>query len=89
MNIYVGNLSYKIDENSLEQTFQEFGEVSSVKIITDKFTSRSKGFGFVEMPNDDEANEAINGLNGKELDGRSVTVSEARPRREDNRDSRY
>lgn len=89
MNIYVGNLSYKIDENSLEQAFQEFGEVSSVKIITDKFTSRSKGFGFVEMTNDDEANEAINSLNGKDLDGRNITVSEARPKREDNRGSRY
>ncbi|MEZ5194989.1 MAG: RNA-binding protein [Bacteroidales bacterium] len=89
MNIYVGTLSYKIDENSLEQAFQEYGKVTSVKIIADKFTSRSKGFGFVEMANDDEANEAINGLNGKELDGRNITVSEARPKREDNRGSRY
>ena len=89
MNIYVGNLSYGVDENALEQAFAEFGEVTSVKIITDKFTGRSKGFAFVEMANAEEANEAINSLNGKDMDNRSVTVSEARPKREDNRGSRY
>ena len=89
MNIYVGNLSYGVDEKALEKAFEEFGEVTSVKIITDKFTGRSKGFAFVEMANDEEGNEAINSLNGKEMDNRSVTVSEARPKREDNRRSRY
>ena len=89
MNIYVGNLSYGVDEKALEKAFEEFGEVTSVKIITDKFTGRSKGFAFVEMANDEDGNEAINSLNGKEMDNRSVTVSEARPKREDNRRSRY
>jgi len=85
MNIYVGNLSYGVDEDGLKQTFGEFGEVTSVKIISDKFTGRSKGFGFVEMASDDQGKEAIEALNGKEMDGRNVTVNEARPR-EDNRD---
>lgn len=89
MNIYVGNLSYGVDEKALEKAFEEFGEVTSVKIITDKFTGRSKGFAFVEMTNDEDGKEAINSLNGKEIDNRSVTVSEARPKREDNRRSRY
>lgn len=85
MNIYVGNLSYGVDEDGLTQTFGEYGEVTSVKIISDKFTGRSKGFGFVEMANDDQGKEAIEALNGKEMDGRNVTVNEARPR-DDNRD---
>jgi len=85
MNIYVGNLSYGVDEDGLKQTFGEYGEVTSVKIISDKFTGRSKGFGFVEMANDDQDKEAIEALNGKEMDGRNITVNEARPR-EDNRD---
>jgi len=85
MNIYVGNLSYGVDEDGLKQTFGEYGEVTSVKIISDKFTGRSKGFGFVEMANDDQGKEAIEALNGKEMDGRNITVNEARPR-EDNRD---
>jgi len=85
MNIYVGNLSYGVDEDGLKQAFGEYGEVTSVKIISDKFTGRSKGFGFVEMASDEAGKQAIDALNGKEMDGRNVTVNEARPR-EDNRD---
>jgi len=85
MNIYVGNLSYGVDEGALEKEFGEFGEVTSVKIISDKFTGRSKGFGFVEMANDNEAQQAIDELNGKSLDNRNITVNQARPKREDNR----
>ena len=80
MNIYVGNLDFKLTEDDLQKSFSAFGEVESVKIITDKFSGNSKGFGFVEMPNKDEAESAINDLNGKELNGRSMKVSEARPR---------
>ncbi len=82
MNIYVGNLNYGIKEDGLRKIFEDFGEVSSAKIITDRETGRSKGFGFVEMTNDDEANSAIESLNGKEIDGRSINVSQARPRKE-------
>ena len=85
MNIYVGNLSYKVDEKDLEEAFQEYGEVISVKIISDKFTGRSKGFAFVEMANADEAKSAIEGLNGKAIDNRNITVNEARPKTDDNR----
>lgn len=81
MNIYIGNLNYKLSESELEQVFTEFGEVSSVKIIKDKFTGRSKGFGFVEMPNSEEANVAIEELDGAEVGGRNMRVNEARPRR--------
>lgn len=80
MNIYIGNLSYDSSEDGLRTEFSAFGEVDSVRIITDRDTGRSKGFGFVEMPNDNEAMAAINELNGKELDGRQVRVNEARPR---------
>ncbi len=83
MNIYVGNLSYKVEESELKELFEEFGEVTSVKIITDKYSGRSKGFGFIEMTNEDEAKAAINELNGKEIDGRQVVVNIARPRRTD------
>lgn len=79
MNIFVGNLSYELREDELEQLFTEFGEVSSVKIITDKFTGRSKGFGFVEMPSDDEASKAIEGLDGQEVRSRSLKVNKAMP----------
>jgi len=79
MNIFVGNLSYDLREDELEQLFTEFGEVSSVKIISDKFTGRSKGFGFVEMPNDDEASKAIEGLDGQEVRHRSIKVNKAMP----------
>jgi len=88
MNIYVSNLSYKVDENDLREIFEEYGEVASVKIITDKFNGKSKGFGFVEMNNADEAKRAIEQLNGGELDGRKMVVNEARPRREGGGDSR-
>ncbi len=78
MNIYVGNLNYKVTENSLKEVFAEFGEVSSAKIITDKVSGRSKGFGFVEMPNDSEGQSAIDGLNEKEHMGRKLVVNKAR-----------
>ena len=82
MNIYVGNLDYKVIESDLESLFGEFGAVSSAKIITDKFNGRSKGFGFVTMDNDEEANKAINELNGTALQSRDLVVNEARPRKE-------
>lgn len=82
MNIYVGNLSYGVTEDELKDFFTEFGEVSSATVIKDKFTGQAKGFGFVEMPNNSEAQEAINQLNGKDLKGRSIKVNEARPREE-------
>ncbi|MCB2221660.1 MAG: RNA-binding protein [Bacteroidetes bacterium] len=85
MNIYVGNLSFKVDENELRDAFEEYGSVSSVKIITDKFTGRSKGFAFVEMDNDSDAENAIEGLNGKSIDNRNISVSVAREKRENNR----
>ena len=82
MNIYVGNLSNEVTEEDLKQSFETFGEVESVKIIKDKHTNRSKGFGFVEMASKDEGQSAIEGLNSKELKGKMVNVSEARPRKE-------
>lgn len=82
MNIYVGNLSYNTSEGSLERLFGEFGAVASVRIITDRDTGRSKGFGFIEMGEDTEATAAIEALNGTELDGRTLRVNEARPRTE-------
>ncbi len=82
MNIYVGNLSYGLDDNDVQQLFSEYGTVSSAKIIQDRDTDRSKGFGFVDMPSDEEAQKAIEGLNGQEVDGRNLTVNEARPREE-------
>ena len=82
MNIYVGNLDYKVNENDLQELFEEFGEVSSAKLITDKFSGRSKGFGFVVMDNDDEAKAAIEALNGQSHKDRDLVVSEARPRRD-------
>jgi RNA recognition motif-containing protein len=85
MNIYVGNLGYKVEEDELRDAFEKFGNVSSVKIITDKFTGRSKGFAFVEMENADEAQSAIEGLDGKELDNRKITVNVAREKRENKR----
>ncbi|HOZ85212.1 MAG TPA: RNA-binding protein [Niabella sp.] len=80
MNIYVGNLSWNLKDQDLQNLFASHGEVSSAKIVLDKFTNRSKGFGFVEMPNDDEAQAAISALNGTELDGRNVVVNESRPK---------
>jgi len=80
MNIYVGNLSYGMSEDELRDAFGAFGEVSSVKILMDRETGRSRGFGFVEMPNNSEAETAIAQLNGKDLGGRALRINEARPR---------
>ncbi len=82
MNIYVGNLAYKVTESDLEELFAEYGTISSVNIITDKYSGRSKGFGFVTMENQDEANKAIEELNGTTLENRDLVVNEARPRKE-------
>ena len=80
MNIYVGNLDYKVNESDLESLFSKYGTVNSVKIISDKYNGRSKGFGFVEMENKDEAKKAVSGLNGSSLKSRDITVNEAKPR---------
>ena len=80
MNLYVGNLSYDMSEENLRSEFAEYGEVQSAKIITDKFTGRSRGFGFVEMNSDDEGKKAMEELNGKDFEGRQLVVNEARPR---------
>jgi RNA recognition motif-containing protein len=80
MNIYVGNLSFKTTEDELKREFESFGEVNSVKIITDSYTGRSRGFGFVEMPNQSEAVAAIAGLNGKDIGGFALRVNEAKER---------
>ena len=80
MNIFVAQLSYDTKEDTLKETFEAHGEVSSSKIIFDKFENRSKGFGFVEMPDDNEAQNAINALNDSELEGRKIVVKKAQPR---------
>jgi RNA recognition motif-containing protein len=80
MNIYVGNLSYGMSEDELRDAFGAFGEVSSVKILMDRETGRSRGFAFVEMPNQSEAEAAIAQLNGKDVGGRALRINEARPR---------
>lgn len=80
MNIFAAKLSYDTQSDDLQQAFEAFGEVSSANVITDKLTGRSKGFGFVEMPNDDEARKAISELNDSELDGRTIVVKKAEPR---------
>ncbi len=80
MNIYVGNLSYDVSDDQLREVFEAYGEVSSAKVISDKYSGRSKGFGFVEMDNDAEAQAAIDQLDGAEIDGRAVKVNEAKPR---------
>ncbi len=77
--IYVGNLSYSVDDSSLHAKFAQFGSVDSARVITDRDTGRSKGFGFVEMPSDDEADKAINNLNGSDFEGRAMNCAEARP----------
>lgn len=82
MNIYVGNLSYRMGDSDLEAVFAKFGEVLSAKIIMDRDTGRSKGFGFVEMATDIAGNEAIESLNESEIEGRKLRVNEARPREE-------
>jgi RNA recognition motif-containing protein len=86
MNIYVGNLPYSSTETSMRELFETYGTVTTTKIVTDKFTGSSRGFGFVEMPNNDEAQKAIDELNGKEFDGRKIVVNESRPR--ENNDNR-
>jgi len=85
MNIYVGSLSYEVTEEDLKEAFEAFGQVESVKIITDMYSGRSKGFGFVEMPAQAEAQSAIDGLNGKDMKGRTLNVNVARPRSENRR----
>ncbi len=80
MNIYVGNLSFDTTEESLQVAFTEYGEVETARVITDRMTGRPRGFGFVEMPDKTQAEAAIKGLNDKELDGRVLTVNEARPK---------
>lgn len=82
MNIYVGNLNYNLSEDELEKVFSSYGEVASVKIIRDKYTDQSKGFGFIEMANDADAQKAIDELNGTEVKGRELRVNQARPPRE-------
>lgn len=82
MNIYVSNLSFNTSDAELNELFSEFGEVSSAKVITDRETGRSRGFGFVEMPSEDEGKEAMAGLNNKEVEGRAMSVSVAKEREE-------
>jgi len=82
MNLYVGNLSYQITEDELREAFAAYGEVASATLIKDKLTGQPRGFGFVEMPNEAEAQKAIQELNGKEIKGRALSVNPARPREE-------
>jgi len=85
MNIFVGSLPFKIEESELQEIFEEYGEVTSVKIITDRATGRSKGFGFVEMTNDEEAKKAIEELNNAEIEGRTIVVNKAEEKKEGSR----
>ena len=90
MNIYVGNLAYGVTDEDLRAAFAAYGEVSRANVIMDRDTGRSKGFGFVEMPDNAQAEAAINGLNDKQLSGRAIRVNEAKPREErPRRPSRY
>lgn len=82
MNIYVGNLSYNITDADLRETFSRFGEVEVANVITDRYSGQSKGFGFVEMANNSQADAAIKGLNGTDLNGRNITVNQAKPKSE-------
>jgi RNA recognition motif-containing protein len=82
MNIYVGNLPYTVTEDELREAFGAYGEVTRVNVITDKFTGQSKGFGFVEMANNSEADTAMKALNGSSMKGRNLTVNQAKPRGE-------
>lgn len=84
MNLFVGNLSYEVGDDDLREAFEAYGAVASAKVLVDRETGRSRGFGFVEMPNDDEARNAMENLNLQKLSGRAIQVNEARPR-EDNR----
>ncbi len=87
MNIFVGSLPFSIEEADLRESFEAYGAVDSVKIITDKFTGRSKGFGFVEMPNDESAQKAIDELNGATVQGRTIVVNKSEPKPEGERKS--
>jgi RNA recognition motif-containing protein len=80
MNIYVGNLPYSVTDGDLRETFSRFGEVAQVNLITDKFTGESKGFAFVDMTNNSQADAAIKGLNGSDMKGRNITVNQAKPK---------
>ena len=80
MNLYVGNLLFNVGENDLKEAFEQFGQVTEVRLIMDKFSGKSKGFGFIEMPSKDEAEKAIGEMNGKEFMGRALNVSEAKPK---------
>jgi RNA recognition motif-containing protein len=82
VNIYVGNIAYTMTEDTLRELFEKHGEVTSVKIIKDRVTGRSRGFGFIEMSNKEEADEAISGLDGTDVEGRKIRVNVAKPRRE-------
>jgi RNA recognition motif-containing protein len=84
-NIYVGNLSFDVSEAQLQESFAAFGAVSKANVVTDRMTGRSRGFGFVEMANDDEGKAAIEGLNGSDMGGRTITVNVARPKADRNR----
>jgi len=85
MNIYIGNLSYEATDITIREAFESFGEVTSARVIKDKYSGQSRGFGFVEMPAQSQAQTAIKSLNGKELLGKEISVSEARPRRDEGR----
>ena len=89
MNIYVGNLSYETTEADLQQAFEAYGQVTSAKIILDKMSGKSRGFGFVEMASKEEGEAAIAGMNGKELNGRTIVANEARPRAEGRREGGF
>ncbi len=82
MNIYVGNMEHSVTDDDLRKSFEEFGEVSSANVIKDKFTGNSRGFGFVEMSNEEQGQSAISGLDGTDLKGRAITVNVARPRKD-------
>ena len=84
MKIFVGNLPYRSTDTELNDAFSAHGEVMSAQVVTDRYTGRSRGFGFVEMPNDSEAEAAIAALNGKDMDGRALVVNQSRPREYDN-----
>lgn len=88
MNMYVGNLAYTVTEEDLTEIFSEFGEIASINIIKDRYSGQSKGFGFVEMPDNSEADKAIKALNGSQLKGRDIKVNQARPKSKRERGSR-
>ena len=88
MDIYVGNLAWSVDSDALRDTFEQHGEVASARVIMDKFTGKSKGFGFVEMPHEEEGNAAIEKLNGNDLNGRPLRVNRSEPKQREQRDTR-